>query len=163
MTILRLGVSVQISGETINFSFASLLQPILRAADSEVGRARALSKSTITQQLMLGLKADEALANLPGICLFLMRSIPEEEQKRLAEDVKSLQQQKDLSDDSKLISLGALLLDTVGEGVLKSAVDFFRKSQARLGASGRIDPPADASPVIVPPVVAEPAITPKAG
>jgi hypothetical protein len=130
MAILRVGLSVQAAGETVNISLSNLLQPLLRAADNQVDRARAAKKLAITRELMLGLDASATLQGLPPLCLYLMQSIPPERQKQLAEDVKTLSEQK-LDDDIKLISLGSTLLNTVGEGVLRSAVAAFKDGQKR--------------------------------
>jgi len=130
MAILRVGFSIQISGETLNISLATLLQPILQAADNEVDRARASNKLRVTKDLMLGLNAEAALRELPTFCLFLMQSVSAEDQKRLADDIKALAEQN-LQDDVKLISLGSALMNTVGENVLRSAVAAFRESQNR--------------------------------
>jgi hypothetical protein len=130
MVILRVGLSVQVAGETVNISLSTLLQPLLRAADNQVDRARAAYKLAVTRELMLGLDASAALKGLPPLCLYLMQSIPPERQKQLAEDVRALSEQS-LEDDIKLISLGSTLLNTVGEGVLRSAVAAFKDGQTR--------------------------------
>lgn len=126
MAILRVGISFQVGTEPLNVSLATLLQPVITAADNEVDRARAAHKLSVTKELMLGLDADKALRELPTFCLFLMQSVSAEDQKRLADDVKALSDQP-LNSEVKLLSLGSTLLNTVGENVLKSAVAAYRE------------------------------------
>jgi hypothetical protein len=126
MALLRIGISVQFSSETVSISLATLLRPLLRAADNEVDRARASHKLNVTRELMFTLDASRALEELPPICLSLMMSVSDEEEKELADYVKGLRQEN-LRDEVKLINLGAALLNTVGENVLRSAVRAFKE------------------------------------
>jgi hypothetical protein len=126
MAILRIGISVQVSSETVSISLATLLRPLLRAADNEVDRARAAHKLDVTRELMFSLDAAKALDELPPLCLSLMRSVSEEEEKELADYVKGVRQEN-LRDEVKLINLGAALLNIVGETVLRNAVKAFKE------------------------------------
>lgn len=130
MAILRVGISFQVGGHALNISLASLLQPLLRAAGNQIDRARAADKLAVTKELMSGLDTTKALKDLPPLCLFLMQSISQEDQKQLADSVKALKEQ-DIQSELKLISLGSALLNTVGESVLRSAVAAFRDAQTR--------------------------------
>jgi hypothetical protein len=126
MALLRVGISVQFSSETVSISLATLLRPLLRAADNEVDRARASHKLAVARELMFTLDASKALEELPPLCLSLMRSVSDEEEKELADYVKGLRQEN-LRDELKLINLGAALLNIVGENVLRNAVKAFKE------------------------------------
>ena len=77
---------------------------------------------------MLGLDLDSTFRDLPPLCLSMLRGISEQDQKQLAADVNALTQQN-LRDEFKLISLGSILLNLVGESVLRSAVGAFKELQ----------------------------------
>jgi len=77
------------------------------------------------------------------LCLSQLQGIPEDEQKRLADDVKALSAQT-VSSDAKLVALGSILLNTVGEGVLKGAVEFFRESHHGLVGRATFPPVTNA-------------------
>jgi len=79
---------------------------------------------------MLGLDVETAISELPMLCLAQMQGITEDEQKRLADDVKALGARK-VSKKTKLITLGSILLNAVGEVVLTSAVEFLKESHER--------------------------------
>ena len=112
LAILRIGITVQVAGQTLTISVMSMLQPILQAADNEVDRARAAERLRITNELMLGLDVRKAFSDLPPLCLALMQAVSPLEQKRLADDIKAIEA-VNTSDDTKLISLGSALLGIV--------------------------------------------------
>ena len=120
--ILRVGLNIQVAGRSINISLMTILEPILKAADSEVDRARGAERLRITRELMVGLDVSSAFNDLPPLCLYLLQGIPEEKQKELADEVKTLELQK-MQDNMKLMSLGLALMNTVGSDVLEKSVD----------------------------------------
>ncbi|MFB0490211.1 hypothetical protein ABIE45_002797 [Methylobacterium sp. OAE515] len=124
MAILRIGISLQVSGKAVNVSLANLLQPLLTAADREVARARASHKLSVSKELMLGLDADAALRELPGICSRVISNMSSEEVKTLEDEIKKIISEKS-APNVKLINLGTVLQNNFGENVLRAAVENF--------------------------------------
>ncbi len=124
--ILRIGLSVQVAGGNLNVSLMTVLEPILRAADNEVDRARASERLSITKRLMVGLDVNDAFKDLPPLCLYMLQGLSETKQKELADEVKQLRD-RPIQDNVKLVSLGLALLNTVGADVLEKSVNAFKE------------------------------------
>lgn len=126
MVILRVGISVQTSGNSLIISLGALLQPLLRAADGEVDRERAYKNSIIVKEVMHGLPLQLALQSLPSMCISSLRKAPEQEVRDLGVLVGSLEKQ-DGPDEIKLLSLGNALIHIAGERFFRLQIDTFRE------------------------------------
>lgn len=132
--ILRIGLSVQVAGHAVNVSLMSVLEPILKAADNEVDRARATERLRLTQSLMQGLDTDSAFNDLPPLCVFMLQGLSDERQKELANEVKKIREWKMKNENIKLMNLGLVLLNTVGADVLEKSVSTLKEMGSGFGA-----------------------------
>jgi hypothetical protein len=99
---------------------------VLGASDREVDRLRAQARATAVGKAMDGISFEKAYAALPTHCLALMQNLPRDDQDTLAREIAALKARTDITDRTKILSLGLLLMNAVGEGVLVAAVDSLR-------------------------------------
>lgn len=99
----------------------SLLTILTAALDQEVDRARATARSNATQQVMASISYEPASEALPSYCLALMQNLSPEGQERLAAQIKALAAAGG-DHRTKSLVLGLILMNAVGENVLRQAV-----------------------------------------
>jgi hypothetical protein len=104
---------------------SSLLQIFRDAADRAVDRLRAQDRSGDVSRLMKGIFYDKASRGLTLYCLALMQNVPDDEQKRLSDSL-ALLDAAPIDPAIKVRILGLHLMNVVGPGVLKAAVDSLR-------------------------------------
>ena len=120
---------------------AAVLQVILNAADRACDRLRAGPRAKGVKDIMLGVSFARAKLALPLHCLALMQNVSAEEQNQLNQAIASLDTAA-TSDEVKSYNLGLLLMNFVGEDVLKEAID-------------SLGPVIQGPPVDEPPVLAQ--------
>ncbi|MDU9006960.1 hypothetical protein [Sedimentitalea todarodis] len=118
--VLRLGISFQVAGQTLNVSLMSIFDPILKSADSAIREKANSQNLKDSQRIMEGLGVSEAFDNLPEPCFRLGR-ISQEQAKILREEIDELKDSDQL-DSVKAHSLGRILLQVVGASVLGELV-----------------------------------------
>jgi hypothetical protein len=122
MAIFRTSIFVVRAGDDdIGVGPVAFLQIILSACDRAVDRLRAESRAMFVAELMKNVSFARAHAALPTLCLALMQNLPDEDQKRLGQDVKNLKD-SGIDDRMKGSILGLVILNVVGEEVLAAAV-----------------------------------------
>jgi len=130
--------NVRIGDADVPVGPASFLKVILEAADRGVDRERAEERVPEVMQAMTGVSFQKAYAGLPVLCFELMQNVPDQDQRMVAEEVKTLA--ADPMDDSlKVVVLGLKLMNVVGSSVLLKAVESLAP---RIRAPARIDVPA---------------------
>jgi len=100
-----------------------LLAVVLAAADRAVDRNRANRRNAVVVQIMDSVDFDKAKKALPSYCLTLMQNVSREEQRAVSKEVKSLANSPDLNGTVKTLNLGLVLLNVVGEDVLRASVE----------------------------------------
>jgi hypothetical protein len=103
-----------------------LLQIFRDAADRAVDRLRAQGRSEEVSRLMEGISYDKASRGLTLYCLALMQNVPDDEQKRLSDSL-ALLDTAPIDPAIKVRILGLHLMNVVGPGVLKAAVNSLRR------------------------------------
>jgi len=122
ITLFRSSLKVRVGDRDIGLGLAGVLQVFLAAADRGVDRLRAQSRASKVAELMKDVDYSKARPALPAFCLALMRNVPDEEQRRLAKALEVLDQ-GDVTPSIRSRLLGLVLMNVVGEDVLKQAVD----------------------------------------
>lgn len=124
MTVLRSALfTVRVGKVDVAVGPNLLLAVVLTAADRAVDRNRANRRNAVVVQIMRSVDFDKAKKALPSYCLTLMQNVPREEQRAVAEEVRSLVNSPDLNGTVKTLNLGLALLNVVGEDVLRASVE----------------------------------------
>ena len=113
--------NVKIDGNDVPVGPAAILQVILDAADRACDRQRALPRSTAVRLIMKGVSFARAKEALPLYCFALMQNVSIAEQHRLTTNVEVLASSS-MEDEVKAFNLGLILLNVVGDKVLKKSV-----------------------------------------
>ncbi|MEV0176465.1 hypothetical protein AB0I00_35810 [Streptomyces sp. NPDC050803] len=143
-TVLRSSLfTIRVSGQDVGIGPSSILSTLLSVADRGVDRARGRDRSRQVVQIMRGVSYEKARLALPSFCLALLQNSPQEEQQKLAVANESLAE-SEMSDAQKAYGLGLLLVNLVGLGLLREAVE-------AMGDEIRTDPDRTESPRRPPP------------
>ena len=113
--------TVRAGDKDIGVGPATFLQIFREAADREVDRLRAQSRSQSVGELMAGIDYKRASEGLVPYCLALMQNVSEDEQQKLLKAVQLLDGEP-IADSIKVRILGLQLVDVVGPDVLTSAL-----------------------------------------
>jgi hypothetical protein len=114
--------SVRVGNNDVPVGPGIFLQIILYAVDRACDRARAQPRSSRVNSIMQGVSFELARDGLPAYCFEIMQNIPGDEQQQFALVVDALASSKS-SDDVKILNLGLLLMNLVGDRVLEAAVN----------------------------------------
>lgn len=141
MALFRTAIfNVRVGDTTIAVGPAAMLQVILRAADRETDRLRAGPRAARVGEIMHDVVYARARDTLPLHCFALMQNLTLEEQTGLEQALAVLDKKDNMGDQAKAYSLGLLLMNLVGEDVLRRAIE---------GLNERIKgPPPDRPPVL---------------
>jgi hypothetical protein len=112
---------VKAGGTDLGIGPSGLLQAMLAAADRGVDRRRASSRAKDIK-IMETVSFSKAHASLPALCLTLMQDVSAEDQQKLGDQV-ALLVNDDMPGETKSRVLGLLLMNVVGEQVLRDAID----------------------------------------
>ncbi len=124
MTVLRSGLlTIRVGSTDVDVGPNWVLKIILGAADRAVDRARAHRRSTVVGDIMRDIDFEKAKAALPSYCLALMQNVSDEEQRDIGQEVASLEADEQLGMEAKTLRLALVLLNVVGEDVLRASVD----------------------------------------
>jgi len=114
--------TVRAGDRDIGVGPATFLQIFREAADREVDRLRAQSRSQSVGDLMVNIDYTKASDGLVPYCLALMQNVSEDEQQKLLKAVQLLDCEP-IADSIKVRILGLHLVDVVGPDVLAAAVE----------------------------------------
>lgn len=117
--------TVRVGNTDIGIGPAAFLQILLTATDRATDRARAKPRATAVRQIMGGISFALAKEALPSLCFGLMQGLTPDEQVTFGVQVKALETST-MEDGFKANALGLSLMNLVGEGVLRQAVDMLR-------------------------------------
>jgi hypothetical protein len=99
-----------------------LLDALLIAADRAVDRNLAVERAKVVSRIMQGVTFDEAKRSLPTLCFSLMQNLSSDEAQQITQAVDAMASQNDIDDHVKALNLGLILLNSLGESVLETAV-----------------------------------------
>ena len=123
MVLLRSSVfRVRIHDHDVDVGPSSFLQSVIDAADRAVDRVRAQERAWTVARVMENVAFDKALTALPPYMCALMQNLKPDEQNEFTEKIEKLRTGKQ-SDQVKVLTLGLLAMNQMGEGVLRAAVD----------------------------------------
>jgi hypothetical protein len=146
---------IHVGDKDIGMGPSAFLQSVLDAADRGVDRVRANARSRLVAKVMQGVSFEKAYLSLPAYSLALMQNVPADVQVEIGQQVDKLRT-SNMSDGTKVLNLGLLLMNEVGGTVLASAVAGLHDEIVE--ASSPPGPPPAGSPSSTPP---EPAAVPE--
>ncbi len=112
---------------------AVVLDTLLQASDRAVDRILASPRGTRVSAIMETVSFAKAKSALPSYCFAVMQNVSQQEQQAVASQIANLSA-AEMTDRERSLNVGLVLLNVVGDSVLRSAVK-------DLGASIRADPP----------------------
>jgi len=139
MAFFRTSVFVVRAGnQDIGVGPASFLQIILFVADRGVDRRRGDLRSQHIPLIMGGLTWAQVQDSLPPLCIGLMQNLSADEQATIGREVAQLNGDP-MPDPVKVLSLGLVLVNYVGEDVLIGAVETLRDQLGLPPLTGTVD------------------------
>ena len=122
MTLIRSAVfTVRTGNVDIDVGPHALLKVLLDVTDRAVDRSRARRRAELAKEIMVDVTFSQAKQALPAYCFALMQNVSKEEQIEVADEAARLDV-ADLDPQVKVRSLALVLLNVVGEHVLRAAV-----------------------------------------
>jgi hypothetical protein len=104
-----------------------IMQVLLDVTDRAVDRGRAAPRALAITGIMKEIDFDKAHLALPSYCFALMQNVSKEEQSAIGQQVTALSQLGgSISGPVRSYLLGLILLNVVGETVLRAAIDTLR-------------------------------------
>lgn len=104
-----------------------IMQVLLDVTDRAVDRGRAAPRALAITGIMKDIDFDKAHLALPSYCFALMQNVSKEEQSAIGQQVTALAQLGgSISGPVRSYLLGLILLNVVGETVLRAAIDTLR-------------------------------------
>ena len=144
MAVLRSAVfTVRIGSSDVHAGPNALIKIILDTADQAVDRGRAERRSKVVQELMAGIDFEKAKKKLPSDCLALMQNVSKEDQEAVTREVTTLEDDSDLDEMPRARLLGLVLINVVGENVLRASVDALGDEIKSVVAAEPSGPPAN--------------------
>ncbi|MEO6093239.1 MAG: hypothetical protein ABIT04_13600 [Novosphingobium sp.] len=124
MAFFRSGLfTVPIGGTDVAIGPNLVLQIVLHALDRAYDRERAKPRSREVSAIMGGVSFESARSALPMICFSLMQNISDDERAEFGRQVDAIAASTDANDEAKVLTLGLELMNLVGEGTLKCAIN----------------------------------------
>lgn len=102
-----------------------IMQVLLDVTDRAVDRGRAAPRGAVVSEVMVDIDFDKASLALPAYCFALMQNVTKEEQSAIGQQVQALNT-PNISPPIRSYLLGLVLLNIVGETVLKEAIKHLR-------------------------------------
>jgi hypothetical protein len=126
LVVLRSSLfAVRVGDHDVAVGPALLLNNLLSVADRSVDRIRATDRAQQTALTMKNVSFNLCRESLPTLCLASLQNVTPVEQKDLSSAIDALAR-SELSDTAKAYSLGLLLMNIAGPGVLKGAVEILK-------------------------------------
>jgi hypothetical protein len=123
MVLLRSSVfQIRVGDKDVAVGPSTFLQSIIDAADRAVDRLRAQERAWAVARVMEKVSAKKAMNILPPYISALMQNLKPEEQGAFEAMVTKIRDNKDHSDQVKILTLGLVAMKFTGEGVLSAAV-----------------------------------------
>jgi hypothetical protein len=113
---------VRVGTNDVGVGPVAFLQILLGATDRGVDRKRASERAEKVVRIMGNLDPSLAYNALPAFAIMLMQNLTLEDQQAIGDQVKALAQPSDVPEQAKILNVGLLLMNFVGEEVLEDAV-----------------------------------------
>jgi len=124
MAFLRSSLfNLRVGTQDVSIGPASILQALFDTADRAVDRERAGKRSSAVQEIMKNVSFTKAQATLPTYCQALMQNLSSDDQIQLGRQISTLIGTTNMSESAKAAILGLMLMNLVGEDVLRTAVN----------------------------------------
>lgn len=122
MALLRTSLfNVRAGDETVPIGPSRFLEVMLSAVDRGVDRKRGEARARVVSKIMSDISFEKAYAALPSYCFNLMQNLPTEDPIKFGEQIKLIRSAP-MSERTKSMVLGLLLMNLVGEDVLTAAI-----------------------------------------
>jgi hypothetical protein len=122
MAVLRTSLfTLKVGDETVSIGPVRFLEILLNAVDSGVDRKRGQVRARVVGEVMSAIDFDRAYQALPTYCFALMQNLPQKDQDQIGRQI-GLLRSASMELRTKSLILGLLLMNLVGENVLKAAV-----------------------------------------
>lgn len=115
-------VTIRVGKSDVGVGPSFVLEIILASADRAVARARAAPRAKVVIEIMKDVSFEIAKVVLPTYCFNLMQNVPVEDQQRAALEIEALAN-ADMPEKAKVLNLGLILLNILGEDVLRTATE----------------------------------------
>jgi hypothetical protein len=127
MAFLRSSVfKAKVGSEEVAIGPAIILDTLLKFADTQVDRGRAIDRASRIASIMQSLPLAQASTDLPQLCFALMQDLPGEIRQRVLDEITLIVTDTKRSEPMKAMEIGLVLWDRVGIGTLTGAVDLLR-------------------------------------
>ena len=112
---------VRVADQDVGMGPSTFLTNILGAADRAIDRRRGDQRSRFVGEVLSGIDFEKAYESLPAYALGVLQNVPSDTQAQLGRQVDALRASS-MPDSARVLLLGLLLMNVVGEDVLRSAV-----------------------------------------
>lgn len=127
MALLRSSVfKAKVANEEVAIGPAIILDTLLKFADAQVERGRAIERASRVSNVIQSLPLAQAGTDLPRLCFALMQDLPAETRQRILDDITIIVTDTKRSEPMKAMEIGLVLWSRVGIGTLTGAVDLLR-------------------------------------
>jgi hypothetical protein len=115
----------RIGDKDVPLGLGLIMQVLLDVTDRAVDRGRATPRAVAVTEIMKGIDFSKANLALPSYCFALMQNVSKDEQSAIGQQVTALAT-SNMSNPIRAYLLGLILLNVVGETVLRAAIDTLR-------------------------------------
>jgi hypothetical protein len=127
MAFLRSSVfKAKVGSEEVAIGPAIILDMLLKFADAQVDRGRAIDRASRIASIIQSLPLAQAGTDLPQLCFALMQNLPSEIRQRVLDEITLIVTDTKRSEPMKAMEIGLVLWDRVGIGTLTGALDLLR-------------------------------------
>jgi len=128
MSIFRSSVLVVGKGDQeVSVGPSAVLEILLDTIDKEVDRFQAQSRAKVVSEIMAEINYEDAKKDLPYICMALMQNLDPKDGDALKQSAASAELFTGTTPDAHKIRFGLILMDIVGEDVLREAIGIMKK------------------------------------
>jgi hypothetical protein len=120
---------VRVGSDDVGIGPVAFLQVILGASDRGVDRKRGVDRAPKVAQIMAGLKFDEISQSFPLYAMALLQNVDPADAQELGDRIARLRD-SEMSDKLKVLNVGLITMNVVGEDVLAAAASAFRETEA---------------------------------
>ena len=130
MSVFRSSLLVIGKGdEEVSIGPSAVLEILLDTIDKEVDRFRAQSRAKTVKALMKDITYEDAKRDLPYICMAMMQNLGQKEGTEIENSPGKAELYPNTTPDVRKLRLGLILMDVVGEDVLRQAIKIMGKGQ----------------------------------
>lgn len=124
LAVIRSSVfQTRIGDRVIDVGPHAIVAALLETTDRSMDRRHAEHRSAMVTEIMSNVAFDKAQIALPTHCFNAMQTVSDEEQEAVSAQLSKIAHLGSMTDRAKSLSLGFLLLDIVGENLLRQAVN----------------------------------------